>query len=354
MKFYHTSDIHLGAVPDGCFPWSKARGEEIYDSFVRLVDQADLEKIDLLLISGDLFHRQPLSRELQVLGELFGSLKKTQVVFITGNRDYLREDSSYRTFHFPKNVHFLDGSREKKIVFPELQTVVYGMSYTKKQLTEPLYESFRPEEEGFFSIFLVHAGDGEEHMRLHPEKLAASGFSYIALGGSHEHRVWLENRMVCAGALEPVKKEDLGEHGFVEGEWKDGFLTTRFVPFALRNYRKVVLTSESHTTEKELREKLKEVIQSEGSRDIYRVEIQGVRKPGLDFEPEHFLDLGNVVEVRDLSEPEFDLEELKKQHGQDMIGRYITYFEQQTLKDPVAKKALYCGLLALLEAEKER
>ena len=88
MKFYHTSDIHLGAVPDGCFPWSKARGEEIYDSFVRLVDQAELEKIDLLLISGDLFHRQPLSRELQVLGELFGSLKKTQVVFITGNRDY--------------------------------------------------------------------------------------------------------------------------------------------------------------------------------------------------------------------------------------------------------------------------
>lgn len=160
--------------------------------------------------------------------------------------------------------------------------------------------------------------------------------------------------MVCAGALEPVKKEDLGEHGFVEGEWKEGFLTTRFVPFALRNYRKVVLTSESHTTEKELREKLKEVIQSEGSRDIYRVEIQGVRKPGLDFEPEHFLNLGNVVEIHDLSEPEFDLEELKKQHGQDMIGRYITYFEQQTLKDPVAKKALYCGLLALLEAEKER
>lgn len=79
MKFYHTSDIHLGAVPDGCFPWSKARGEEIYDSFVRLVDQANLEKIDLLLISGDLFHRQPLTRELQVVGELLGSLRKTQV-----------------------------------------------------------------------------------------------------------------------------------------------------------------------------------------------------------------------------------------------------------------------------------
>ena len=176
MKFYHTSDIHLGAVPDGCFPWSKARGEEIYDSFVRLVDQANLEKIDLLLISGDLFHRQPLTRELQVVGELLGSLRKTQVVFIAGNRDYLREDSSYRTFRFPENVHFLDGIQNKKIVFPELQTVVYGLSYTRKQQQEPLYESFRPEEEGVFSIFLVHAGE-EGHMKLHPEKLAASGFS---------------------------------------------------------------------------------------------------------------------------------------------------------------------------------
>ena len=94
------------------------------------------------------------------MGELLGSLRKTQVVFIAGNRDYLREDSSYRTFRFPENVHFLDGIQNKKIVFPELQTVVYGLSYTRKQQQEPLYESFRPEEEGIASIFLVHAGDG--------------------------------------------------------------------------------------------------------------------------------------------------------------------------------------------------
>lgn len=350
MKFYHTSDIHLGAVPDGCFPWSKARGEEIYDSFVRLVDQANLEKIDLLLISGDLFHRQPLTRELQVVGELLGSLRKTQVVLIAGNRDYLREDSSYRTFRFPENVHFLDGIQNKKIVFPELQTVVYGLSYTRKQQQEPLYESFRPEEEGVFSIFLVHAGE-EGHMKLHPEKLAASGFSYIALGGSHEYHSWLENRLVCAGALEPIRKKDLGEHGFVEGEWKEGFLTTRFMPFALRSYRKVVLQSKNDTTEENLWEELKAAIQREGSRDIYRLEIQGVRKPGRDFDPEHFLNLGNVVEVRDLSEPEFNLKELKKQHGKDMIGRYIDYFERQDTKDEISRKALYCGLLALLEAE---
>lgn len=60
------------------------------------------------------------------------------------------------------------------------------------------------------------------------------------------------------------------------------------------------------------------------------------------------------MEIRDLSEPEFDLEELKKQHGQDMTAAISPIFEQQTLKDPVAKKALYCGLLALWRQEKER
>ena len=137
----------------------------------------------------------------------------------------------------------------------------------------------------------------------------------------------------------------------MEGEWKEGFLTTRFMPFALRSYRKVVLQSKNDTTEENLREELKAAIQREGSRDIYRLEIQGVRKPGRDFDPEHFLNLGNGVEVRDLSEPEFNLEELKKQHGKDMIGRYIDYFERQDTKDEISRKALYCGLLALLEAE---
>lgn len=351
MKFYHVSDVHLGAVPDGGFPWSRDRGEEIYDSFVRLIDQANLEKIDLLLISGDLFHRQPLHRELRAVNELFASMKNTQVVLVTGNRDYLRVDSSYQTFRFSPNVHLLDGVREKRVVFPKLQTAVYGLSYPERKVEEPLYEGLHPASDGLFSILLLHAGDKPEHMRLHPEKLAASGFDYIALGGNHEPRVWLENRMICAGALEPVQKADLGEHGFVEGERKDGFLSAHFVPFALRNYRKITLWSERDTTEEELLTQLKEHIQDQGFRDIYRVEIQGMRTPGREFEPEHFLTAGNVVEVRDLSEPEFDLIELKKRHGKDMIGRYINYFDRPDM-DELSRKALYNGLLALLDAER--
>ena len=62
MRFFHVADVHLGMEPDlGC-PWSKRRQEEIWDSFRRLIDRVREEKPEVLLIAGDLFHRQPLLR----------------------------------------------------------------------------------------------------------------------------------------------------------------------------------------------------------------------------------------------------------------------------------------------------
>ena len=65
MRFFHIADTHLGAVPDAGFAWSEERRAEIWESFRGVIQKADREEIDLLLIAGDLFHRQPLMRELK-------------------------------------------------------------------------------------------------------------------------------------------------------------------------------------------------------------------------------------------------------------------------------------------------
>ena len=65
MKIIHTADIHLGASPDLGYPWSRKRKEDIWNTWKRLIERVRLEKADLLLVSGDLFHRQPLVRELK-------------------------------------------------------------------------------------------------------------------------------------------------------------------------------------------------------------------------------------------------------------------------------------------------
>ena len=65
MRFMHIADVHLGAAPDHDFLWAKDRGREIWESFRRCIADANEKKIDLLLIAGDLFHRQPEPGELK-------------------------------------------------------------------------------------------------------------------------------------------------------------------------------------------------------------------------------------------------------------------------------------------------
>ena len=65
MKFMHISDMHLGVKPDAGKAWSEKRAQDIWDSFAEVIEIAAEESPDFLLIAGDLFHKQPLKRELR-------------------------------------------------------------------------------------------------------------------------------------------------------------------------------------------------------------------------------------------------------------------------------------------------
>ena len=56
MKFIHIADVNLGAQPDRGRIWSDDRAKEIYDTFHRVIGVCEEQKIELLLIAGDLFH----------------------------------------------------------------------------------------------------------------------------------------------------------------------------------------------------------------------------------------------------------------------------------------------------------
>ena len=71
MKFIHIADVHLGAEPEGLKLGSKSRGQEIWESLEQITKICEWEEVDLLLIAGDLFHRQPLKKELKELNYLF-------------------------------------------------------------------------------------------------------------------------------------------------------------------------------------------------------------------------------------------------------------------------------------------
>ena len=65
-------------------------------SFQNVIRQAGRENVGLFLIAGDLFHRQPLLKELKEVNALFASIPNTKIVLIAGNHDYIKENSFYK------------------------------------------------------------------------------------------------------------------------------------------------------------------------------------------------------------------------------------------------------------------
>ncbi|MFR8171668.1 MAG: metallophosphoesterase family protein [Marvinbryantia sp.] len=354
MRFIHIADIHLGAAPDKGQPWSQKRAQEIWKSFRRVIQEAKRQQVDLLLIAGDLFHRQPLLRELKEVNYLFGSLGRTQVVWIAGNHDYLHRDSPCRSFAWEENVIFLDSPECESVYFKRLQTTVYGFSYYSKEITEPLYNDLEPDDTPGCHILLAHGGD-DRHIPIDKKRLASSGFDYIALGHIHKPQILAEDKMAYAGALEPIDSNDTGIHGYILGEYTDGQISIEFVPFACREYVHLSLESSMESTDYEMQERLEREIAAHGVQNIYKVDIVGVREPEIVYDTESFGELGNILEINDLTEPGFSIEELRQQHGTDIIGRYIEKLmpaDGETEISQVRRQALACGIAALKKTQK--
>lgn len=352
IRFIHLADVHLGAVPDRGCPWSHEREEEIWETFRRVIASIRRSPVDLLFIAGDLFHRQPLLRELKEVNYLFGQIPKTRVFLMAGNHDYLKKDSFYRGFEWEPNVTFFPDETRTCVEIPELHTFVYGMSYCRQEIPEPVYDSWKPEPEEGFHVLLAHGGD-ENHIPIDARRLAEAGFTYLAMGHIHKPQAVIRGKALYSGALEPIDRGDLGKHGYVEGQYDQGRIRLRFVPFAARSYQNLLLTLREDSTQYSLEEMLKSSIMEKGGRNIYRVVLRGRRSPEFLLLTERLKKLGNIVEVLDESLPAYDLEELYRRYSGTITGDYIGNFMGRKLS-VVEEKALYYGLQALLETDRKR
>lgn len=315
-----------------------------------MIDECEKKEIDLLLIAGDIFHRQPLLRELKELNYLFGKLPRTKVVLIAGNHDYLKWDSYYRTFHWCDNVRPLFGDRLQCADFPELETAVYGLSYHKREIKENIYEKANPWKKQKCEILLAHGGD-EKHIPMNKAGLLALGYDYVALGHIHKPGVIEKNRIQYAGALEPIDKNDTGVHGYIYGEWENGKLQTEFVPFAFREYIHMNLPVNKTMTNLEVKELLKKQIEEMGLQNIYKVILTGFRSEYTIFSPEDMDPYGNVLEVVDESRPAYRFDKLREENKDNLLGNYIEAL-MDFPKDSVEYMALYEGVEALLETKR--
>ena len=349
MLMIHTADLHLGASPDAGEPWGKNRKQELWDSFEKLIEAVEVQKADLLLIAGDVFHRPPLLRELREFNDKLSTLSKTKVVLMAGNHDYIGKNSFYKGFSWADNVYFFESEKVTSVKFPELKVDVYGLSYHGKEIRDRLYDDVELEDNGYYHILLAHGGD-EKHIPYTKEKLAKSGFDYVAFGHIHKPGMILPGKIVMSGSLEPTDYTCIGTHGFVRVEVKDGKNHIALIPFAKREYKILNLEVDTEDTMGSISRHIGEKVTEAGVDNIYDVVVSGKRHATLELMEDKIKSLGNIRSIEDKTEKFFDYEQLEKTYEGCLLQRYISSF--QDCEDAVELKALEYGTEAILEALK--
>ena len=349
MRFIHTGDIHLGAMPESRKEWAKNRGDEIWQTFERLIKKIKAQPVDMLIIAGDLFHRQPLLREIKEVDHLFSTIPETKVVLCAGNHDAIKKGSFYDGFKWSDNVIFLGSENVQKVEIPELNACVYGLSYHQTEITDGMYDHIIVDRPDMINILVAHGGD-EKHIPINKKRVAMSGFDYVAMGHIHKPFMDEKYKMAYCGSLEPIDVNDTGERGYIYGEVDKKGLEFEFVPFSKRQYVDLDFTVTPNATNMEIRHRLSDIFNERGKDNMYRVTFNGYRDPEFEISIKDVMDCGNIVTVIDETIPDFDFEEMYADNKDNILGMFIGQYLDKEPLNPLQQKALYYGTKALSQA----
>jgi DNA repair exonuclease SbcCD nuclease subunit len=200
LKILHTADIHLGARFSGLGNKGASQREQLRATFKNVIATAINEKVNIVLIAGDLFdsNQQP-PRNIDLVIEQFNLLGSNNipVCLIPGTHDSLDSSSIYRKVDFEGKCSNLKIFADENISckeYPSLDLTVYGKpNLSNKSYISPL-KGLKRLTSSKFHIAMAHGSfyipekvaEDDHVFRL--EEVKVSGMDYLALG--HWHRVY--------------------------------------------------------------------------------------------------------------------------------------------------------------------
>lgn len=226
MKFIHAADIHLDSPLLGLAAYKDAPTEVLRtatrDAFVRLVDEAIDERVDFVVIAGDLYDGNWKDYNT---GHFFcremGRLNKADIpVFLLfGNHD--AESEMSRKLTLPANVRVFEARKPSSFEIESLRVILHGRSFKDAATTENLAASYPLPRPGWLNIGVLHTAleGNAAHASYAPcsvAELSAKGYQYWALGHVHEHAIVARDPwVVFPGNLQGRHIRETGPRGAV-------------------------------------------------------------------------------------------------------------------------------------------
>lgn len=204
VSILHLGDLHLDSPFSALDGESAAkRNAELRRVFSGAVKYAKSNKVDIILLCGDLFDSERCSAQtIAFLRGEMESFPECSFVIAPGNHDPYCAHSLYETAEFPENCHVFKDEKISSFHFPSLNTTVYGYAFTESRYTRDPLEGFTVSDPASINILCAHADVGVASSVYAPvsvSSIASSGLDYAAFG--HIHNAGRIERAVSSGEL---------------------------------------------------------------------------------------------------------------------------------------------------------
>ena len=207
FKFLHAADIHLDSPLKGLEKYEGAPVDEIRDAarkaLTRLVDLAIDQRVDFVIIAGDLYDGdwKHMNTGLFFVAQA-SRLDRAGIplYLIAGNHDAANRMT--KSLNLPPNVVVFRSDTAHTVTIDSLQVALHGQSFANQSVTEDLSVNYPPPKSGYFNIGLLHTcvAGREGHESYAPcslDALKRHGYDYWALGHIHQRETLCESPYIA-------------------------------------------------------------------------------------------------------------------------------------------------------------
>lgn len=244
MRIIHCADLHLDSRMTTNFDSIKARERkaEILDTFVRMVRFAADNKVEAILIAGDMFDTGTVSLLTRnTVLETIINYPDITFFYLKGNHD---KDGFIDTLdEVPGNLKLFNEKWNSYKIKNDSNVIVTATELSAANCNT-CYDTLKLDDKAI-NIVMLHGQEmngvkGDNAQVINIRELRNKGIDYLALGHIHSYRKFrMDGRGVFCypGCLEGRGFDEPGQHGFVLLDINEltHEVTRKFIPFAKRD-----------------------------------------------------------------------------------------------------------------------
>lgn len=203
FSFIHAADIHLDSPMLRLEGYEGAPVDQVRQATRRALDNlvqlAISEKVDFVLISGDLYDGdwKDYNTGLYFVSRMARLAEAgISVYIIAGNHDAANRMT--KSLPLPGGVNLIGSRRPVTLTIEDIGVAIHGQSFPARVVNRDLSAGYPSAVKGFFNIGMLHtcATGSSEHDPYAPctvEGLRLKGYDYWALGHIHRRQVLCED-----------------------------------------------------------------------------------------------------------------------------------------------------------------